>query len=272
MCEGKTLDFNLLKNLANDVHSKLKIEEIEKDHYEVFGEGKIPAGKNIFSVILDNMIIYFRKNSAYSSIDVYHEIFIKNKHLKLKEFIEVGDGIVIDVGAGEGFYTLKIKRCNPQCKVIAIEPNYSSFELLEKNVNANKLNDVVLVRKAVYSTTGDLNLQFVEEIPAITGISIDKPWLDKNRIKTFVVEMITLNQLFYDYKVKKVDLLKIDTEGCEVEILKGGIGVLNKINKIVIEYHSDTLKQEVIKLLTESGFKHIFEDRDFYGDLYFTRL
>jgi hypothetical protein len=54
MCEGIKLDFTLLKKLAKDARSKSKIDEIAKDHYDVFQKGKFPKGNNIFSIVLNN--------------------------------------------------------------------------------------------------------------------------------------------------------------------------------------------------------------------------
>lgn len=51
-----------------------------------------------------------------------------------------------------------------------------------------------------------------------------------------------------------VDLMKIDVEGHEVECLKGAEETLDNTSKIVIEYHSQSLKNKVVSMLTERGF------------------
>lgn len=270
MCEGKSLDFNYFKKNAQDSYSVKKIAEIAKDYYLVFSKGEIIKGEYIFPITVGKYKIFLRKNSAYSSLDVYYEIFVKNKHMELEEFTNVKkNGIVIDIGAGEGYYTLKIKANNPDCKIIAVEPNQLSFELLEKNIVGNNLKNITCVNKAIYSSLGYIDLKIVKEIPAITGIQIDKPWLNKNRINTISVEAMTLTKLFSDFDLSEVDLLKIDTEGSEVEILRDSKDVLMSIKKIVVEYHSSQLRQEVISILTKYDFLLLFDTQELYGDLYF---
>ena len=88
--------------------------------------------RKLFSVDLGRYKIWFRKCSAYSSIDIYTEIFKERKHFLIPEFSGKDANLVVDLGANEGYYTLKLKQNNSKCKVIAIEPNPLAFEILKK--------------------------------------------------------------------------------------------------------------------------------------------
>jgi Methyltransferase FkbM domain len=51
-----------------------------------------------------------------------------------------------------------------------------------------------------------------------------------------------------------IDLLKIDAEGSEVAILRGGERTLDHVQRIVLEYHSRDLLTQVREILVRNGF------------------
>lgn len=71
---------------------------------------------------------------------------------RLKEYdLKEGD-VVIDAGAFPGVFTIyAAKKVGPEGKVIAFEPIPKNFEVLKENVELNRLNNVVLVRKGLWN-------------------------------------------------------------------------------------------------------------------------
>nr|MDO8135938.1 FkbM family methyltransferase [Candidatus Njordarchaeum guaymaensis] len=239
---GKGADFRWLRKQVKDEESMERINEIEKDHHLVFEEGKIIKNKKLFDVNLGKYKIWFRKGGACSSIDIYTEIFKENDHLLIPEFSGKEDKIVLDLGANEGYYTLKIKQNNPECKIVSVEPNPLAFEALEKNVKSNNLKDVILVNKAVTTKTGKMLLEIVPEISAIGAKEIraqKRPWLKEERIKKITVDGTTLPQLCKECDIDIIDILKMDVEGQEVEILESSKDLLKDIKRIVVEHHGE---------------------------------
>jgi FkbM family methyltransferase len=268
----KGANFKWLKRIAKDERSKQWIQKIEEWHRLAFNESKFVKSRQLFSVNLGKYKIWFRKCSAYSSIDIYTEIFKENDHFLIPEFSGKDANLVIDLGANEGYYTLKLKQNNPKCKVIVVEPNPLAFEVLEKNIKSNKLSDIILVNKAVCSKNGKIIFKIVENVSAIGGKDLgimNRPWLKEEMIKKVKVDCITLNKLLKNYKIDELDILKLDVEGMELEILKSSKNLLNKIHKIVVEWHSKEIRDGLKKYLKEHGFKLVFEEKRDYGDLYF---
>ena len=67
--------------------------------------------------------------------------------------------IVVDIGAHIGRYTIiSSKRIGPNGKVVAIEADPANFEMLNRNVNLNKLTNVTSLNYAVYSNQTKLKL------------------------------------------------------------------------------------------------------------------
>ncbi len=268
----KGADFNWLRKIAKDEKSKKWIEKIEKWHKDAFEKGKFIKSSRPFSVNLGKYKIWFRRCSAYSSADIYTEIFKENDHLSIPEFSGKDADLVVDIGANEGYYTLKIKQNNPMCKVMAIEPNPLAFEILKKNIESNKIQGVILVNKAICNRNGKMTLEIVESVSAIGGRDvrvIDRPWLKKEMIRKIKVDCITLERLFRIYNIDRVDILKLDIEGMEFDILKNSKNILDKVRKIVVEWHSEKIRDNVKRFLKKNGFNLLYEEKRDYGNLYF---
>ena len=79
--------------------------------------------------------------------------------------------------------------------------------------------------------------------------------------------MITFDDFCKKYKIKSIDLLKIDTEGYEYYILKGAIKNLKKVKIILLEHHYDSsiIKgykfRQIIKILKGLGFEIRFKNK-----------
>ena len=75
------------------------------------------------------------------------------------------------------------------------------------------------------------------------------------------VETRTLDSFFKDYKIERVDLMKIDTQGAEELVLEGGKSSLSKINAIILEvslfdyYDHKTSFSDIEKYLLPIGFE-----------------
>jgi len=192
-----------------------------------------------------------KTNSNDSSYYSYNEVFVKEIYDdKLVRIYE--DDVVVDIGANYGFFSLYAKKFNPK-KIIAFEPSLGVFDLLAENVE-----DVILHQKAISGNSGILNFSEVKNSTASSRIT-------KND-DGYMVEVIGINNLHEYLKLEKIDYLKIDCEGSEKEIFEEITeDTLNKINKIVVEYHSEEIKTIILDKLNQVGFK---VEKDFESVLF----
>jgi hypothetical protein len=72
--------------------------------------------------------------------------------------------------------------------------------------------------------------------------------------QTILCDATSLDDFVHRQGLAKIDILKIDTEGYEVECLKGAQETLRRTDRIVLEYHSFDLRDEVMTILENSGF------------------
>lgn len=276
---SRTIDIEWLKNQAADSQSRQKLSKVVKLRDCILKNNEFIKTDALFDVNLGKFKIWLRECSAFSAIEVYEEIFKRKNHFLVPGFSGTSASIIVDIGANEGYYLLKIKENNPTSKIIAVEPNPYSFSLLEKNVHANNLKNVILINKAAGQVSTMTTFECVKEIGAISGKGlrlIKRPWLNDDYIEQKQVEMIPLEQILYENQIEKVDILKIDVEGMELDVLQGVQRHLDRIDRIVVERHNKKLRDEIVVFLNKRGFTLIYEEdpcfEQYYGDLYFINL
>ena len=199
--------------------------------------------------------MYLDKVDALSlSINGIHEKIITNL---IKKEIHSGD-VVLDIGAHIGYYTLQFANLvGSTGKVYAFEPEPKNFELLKKNVQINKHDNVVLIQKIVSDKVGIVEF-FISKFDSI-GNKLFKSNEAGSSIK---IESTTLDEYFKDLK-KKIDFIKMDIQGGEGKAILGMKNLLkeNKNLKIIQEWWPDALKQnntnpeDHLKFLQHIGYK-----------------
>jgi FkbM family methyltransferase len=140
--------------------------------------------------------------------------------------------IVVDIGAHHGSYAIvcgKIAQKNGG-KVIAVEPNPSSFETLKKNIELNSLEDTIFpINCGVLDTAGEMSIDD-RGVQSQLGVT---QGLDGGT----VVEITTLGEIFTQYQIDRVDILIVDVEGAELPVLRGLPWGEITVEKILCELH-----------------------------------
>lgn len=272
------IDFLWLKSIARNETTKnylIYIEKITQD-----------AAKDIYSYDRTLICLYLGSYKIWMTIcdspqtlAIYTEIFTNNphNHVYYPGFLADNSSTIIDLGANIGLYALRIKQTNPQCKIICLEPNPFTFEILQRNVKENKLHNITLINRAVNVANDNMQLKLIHHATALSGKYLDiikkekRSWITQSMIEIINVKCTTLKNILSKYNLSAVDILKMDIEGMELEILESSIPILNKINKIIIEWHSVEIRKGLIHLLEKNNFKLVFEEKRDYGDLYFIK-
>jgi len=144
----------------------------------------------------------------------------------------------VDVGANIGYYTVLLAdKVGKNGKVYAFEPDIINFEILEKNIKANNLENVVAINVAVGSKNETKILYKSEENLGDHKLYNDQ-FLMSNVQKTKIIKLdeYLINQ--------KVDLLKIDTQGWEPAVIEGTKKTIEKYKPIIFfEYSPASYKQ-----------------------------
>lgn len=166
-----------------------------------------------------------------------------NAAVFLQEWIQPGD-LVIDVGANIGVHTVPLAVLG--ARVAAIEPVTKAFELLQRSVELNDIENLVRVfavavsdfeGRARFTTSGDVGNRFAGQGEAAA-----------------VVAVTTIDALVADpFMDRPVRLLKIDAEGSDFQVVRGACELLERDHPAVM-VEAWTIDSEVATLLRNLGY------------------
>jgi FkbM family methyltransferase len=101
------------------------------------------------------------------------------------------------------------------------------------------------------------NLPFLE-LP----MSVNSRIGDNGQRAALHVACVTLDSVLKPLSIRKVNLIKIDTEGYEKQVLKGASETLRCSERLIIELHRESDKAELEELLFAQGFRFITRKAD----------
>jgi FkbM family methyltransferase len=152
------------------------------------------------------------------------------------------DGLLLDVGANVGLVALAVVAQVPTASVVAWEPGRRQHDQLARTIAVNGLADRVELRGLALASRAGASAFSVHSAP-------DAPYdglLDTGRagsIRTVTVQTESLDDWWIANGRPGVDVVKLDTEGSEFEIVRGGSQLLTKAKPtLVIEIHPDNLR------------------------------
>ncbi len=169
------------------------------------------------------------------------------------KWINLNEGVFIDVGAHVGKYSIRIaKKLNNKGQVVAIEAHPITYGFLEKNKILNKLNNITLLNKGVYNKKEKGKIFSGREGLAASSI------IEKNTGHAgsyFNIYLDMLDNIVRDLKLNRVDLLKVDVEGADVEVIEGAIKTIKRFRpKIIIEISGEEHLRKISKILNSQNY------------------
>lgn len=123
-------------------------------------------------------------------------------------------GRMLDIGSSFGFYALSFAQAaGPGSSVWAFEPTPETCALLRESIRLNQLTQVTLLETAVGAENGRCRLRS-EASSELNSVDVERGTLD--------VAMATLDTLHAEHGFGDVDLIKLDVEGHEAQVIRGG--------------------------------------------------
>ena len=208
--------------------------------------------------------------------DLYTErkIFLKLNQLLGKDIKQV-----IDVGAHQGEFIVKLSKLFNVKNALSFEPNPKVFKILNNktndlqnknvlktfNLGLGENNKTELLNVNIDTSSSSINKLNEESNYFIRKYRILNFFKNKNITKPVQIKVEKLSNILKKYEVNQIDLLKIDTEGYELSVLKGVINNLKDIKVIYFEHHFDDMiikkykLDDIHSLLIANNFKKYFK-------------
>ena len=189
--------------------------------------------------------------------------------------------IFFDVGSHHGE---TIKLFNKKLNIDffhCFEPSNKNFEELKKNLDKKEFYKKVQLNNFALGDKNEekiINLTKETSSSSINNFNSQSDYLKKKmkilNIKNFdeyskkeKIFVKKLDDYINEHNLKKIDILKIDTEGYELNILKGVNNNLCKIKLIYFEHHYDNMIlkkytfRDINKILIDNSFKKVLKSK-----------
>lgn len=174
------------------------------------------ALKNSLKTIIKKIPIRFTSNQKYDAQTKRIMNIVLERH-----------STFVDVGCHKGEVLSKALKIANVGKHFAFEPIPSEFS----KVNSNFGNICSVKNLAIGNKTGKTTFNYVTSNPAYSGIK-KRAYPKDEKVVEIEVPIDTLdNQLLNE---ERVDLIKIDVEGGEFDVLKGGVQLLRKFQPVIV--------------------------------------
>lgn len=149
---------------------------------------------------------------------------------------------VIDIGAHLGLMSVIIsKLIGSKGKIYSFEPTPKTFAIFKDIIQKNGGNNIIFpFNRAVSNFDGKMDF-FVDENEGSNANSLVGR-KDKSRVSQ-EMEVVTLDSFVKEMKLDKLDLIKIDAEGSELDVLNGGLTTFKTFKpKIVLAIHPSLIR------------------------------
>lgn len=169
----------------------------------------------------------FRARKGTSDVRVFNQVVVRRSYDLPVALNDVS--VIVDAGANAGYASLFFANAYPDAYIIPIEPDESNFKALTENVRSIKKAEPFF--GALWSTK--------------TRLSIQNPNAPKTAIRVGegddgLVPTITIPEIVQ--KHGRIDILKIDIEGAELELFAADTKWLDDVRCLIIELH-DFMRQ-----------------------------
>ncbi len=222
--DGRVVDINNLAvaRFYRLFNTKLHTTRLEEDVVEFVFDNK-------------KVVFYDWDKGDLAGSFVYHDY----------DFLDVTNRTVVDVGANIAdtaiYFALRGAK-----RVIAFEPFPKIFDIAQRNVKANGLEDKVILVNAGCGYDGEVRVKEDVESNASAGL--------KDFGEGVKIPMYSLNTIVSKFNVEKGSVLKVDCEGCEYDLFRNASReALDRFDQIEMEYHYGY--KELVNILKKNGFK-----------------
>lgn len=167
--------------------------------------------------------------------------------------------VVWDIGANVGLYSVYAAK-KRNCRVFSFEPSVFNLELLARNIHLNGLTERISIVPLPLSDElglSQMRMTTTEWGGALSTFDRQFGWDGKQIRQVFQFPTIglSMNDVVERLGIPQPDYIKMDVDGLEHFILKGGVSILSRIKGILIEVNDDFAEQAETcrQLLQDAG-------------------
>ncbi len=233
----KTRFFNIFRHfLKSKPLEEFLAEKIQNQATGNFWMRLVPSHylykKNSWRETERHGVKYHLDISDYTEHSIYFG-YLENEHSELFEMAK-GKRVIIDVGVNVGSTLLNFAKICPDGFVFGFEPDVNSISKAERNLKLNEFHNAAIIKKGL----GDQNVR--ARLYKVNGgnagqnrflNSADSKLIGESNYNE--AEIIKLDDFVEEKGLDRIDLIKIDVEGFELNVLKGAEQSLRKFSPVL---------------------------------------
>ncbi len=201
-------------------------------------------------ITIEGRTVFWPAKSKLNRLtDMYFEVYKENSHRFDSNGTDLHFGdVVIDVGGCEGYFSLKALEKGAE-KVFCFEPSRLIAKCLELTFAEERNSGrVEVINQFVGSTEGTVLFEEDPYDPTLGAISKSKGPIQEH---CYPVAMTSIDTLCIRKELEKLNFIKIDVEGNEIQVLEGARKSIVKFSpKIAVAtYHTPTHSRELKELI-----------------------
>lgn len=233
-----TLDWKYFLRSGDSIGNK--IDFVFKKYWVLFYHffHRFHLGKNFVTV--DDKRLYYNSPIGFAG----YQAVLSEHNFWLRQLDDIAEKpIIIDIGANVGYFALGAKKVFPAAEIHCFEPVDQTFVCLKKNLAG--FRKVYFHKQAIGNRNGTTFIKTDSEQPSLS--TLDK----KGGQRTEIIRLDSFYKKHLDGK--QVDILKVDVEGLELDVLRGGVRLISQTKYLHMEFNSSNYSlSDLIEVLHRS--------------------
>ena len=244
-----------LRTRLNDTAFFYGISKSLREAYKLAKFKRSPTG-NVRTRVNDHAIL-LRNNRI--DLAVYIATFMAGYH---RSPLHLGARpVIVDLGSNIGLTLIDFKIAYPECRLVGVELDPDNFTVLQENTQS--ISNCQTINAGIWKENGSI---FYENLDAQSFKIVEKE--GKN---TKLMRSITMNTLFNEQNIDRVDYLKMDIEGAEYAVMSENLDWLQKVRMLNIEYHPSQQFVDgytFLKTILEANGFYVFHCANHWSSLF----
>jgi len=188
-------------------------------------------------------------NTFYNELEKYPSLFNNgyrhiDKAIELARYLKIAESdMIIDVGAASGIVSMRFSKAFPDTPIYSFEPIPDTFQLLKETTKGG--SNITIFNKALGNEVKQIEIHLASRITSSSLLNIEKNLSNEfwktNLTETGTVQVQLAKMDIEIPKDKKVGILKMDVQGFELEVLKGGAETLKRTGIVLVELQNHEL-------------------------------
>lgn len=203
------------------------------------------------------------KGPSYHALNWGVDSYESGNYELLKRICPDG-GVMFDIGANIGLFSLRLATERPGLKIHAFEPEPKTQTCLLKSVEANAFNNIVVHREALSDHRGTATFYVDEQNHGGHSLNAQAIREDGNSIATQIeVPLLTADEFVAEKRFERLDIVKLDVQRHEESVLNGAVATIRRFRPtVMMECYFDDLDkpgQPLFKSFNAAGNYGFFE-------------